>query len=386
MAAVDTIVYEKKNQLVRVAGLASGKLQTLEIADLGRAAEGSVYLGRITKKIELANGKIGYFVNIGDSKEAFLNAEEYDRDELNANEGQEVIVQVAQEQRAEKGAKLVRALQFVGQNLVYCPYRMNIEVSAKIAYKLRADELKKHVWENTTGQEGWIVRTSAVNVDLNDIDAEMELLRGQFDGVRQKAKTARAPMLLLERNGIISDNINRNKGALTKIVVNDHNLEKALADDFAVEFSAEPFEKYGLEDAILETLHKEVRLKNGGRIIIEETRACTAIDVDSGDDDGLGSLGRLNMEAAEEIAHQIILRNLSGKIVIDFAGSSEYRYLKNAIEILEEGLHRDYVRSSVYGLSRAGLVEISRVRRRPSLQDVLSVECPTCQGSGRVEK
>ena len=386
MAAVDTIVYEKKNQLVRVAGLASGKLQTLEIADLGRAAEGSVYLGRITKKIELANGKIGYFVNIGDSKEAFLNAEEYDRDELNANEGQEVIVQVAQEQRAEKGAKLVRALQFVGQNLVYCPYRINIEVSAKIADKLRADELKKHVWENTTGQEGWIVRTSAVNVDLNDIDAEMELLRGQFDGVRQKAKTARAPMLLLERNGIISDNINRNKGALTKIVVNDHNLEKALADDFAVEFSTEPFEKYGLEDAILETLQKEVRLKNGGRIIIEETRACTAIDVDSGDDDGLGSLGRLNMEAAEEIAHQIILRNLSGKIVIDFAGSSEYRYLKNAIEILEEGLHRDYVRSSVYGLSRAGLVEISRVRRRPSLQDVLSVECPTCQGSGRVEK
>ncbi len=386
MTAVDTIVYEKKNQLVRVAGLASGKLQTLEIADLGRAAEGSVYLGRITKKIELANGKIGYFVNIGDSKEAFLNAEEYDRDELNANEGQEVIVQVAQEQRAEKGAKLVRALQFVGQNLVYCPYRMNIEVSAKIADKLRADELKKHVWENTTGQEGWIVRTSAVNVDLNDIDAEMELLRGQFDGVRQKAKTARAPMLLLERNGIISDNINRNKGALTKIVVNDHNLEKALADDFAVEFSAEPFEKYGLEDAILEALQKEVRLKNGGRIIIEETRACTAIDVDSGDDDGLGSLGRLNMEAAEEIARQIILRNLSGKIVIDFAGSSEYRYLKNAIEILEEGLHRDYVRSSVYGLSRAGLVEISRVRRRPSLQDVLSVECPTCQGSGRVEK
>lgn len=386
MAAIDTIVYEKKNQLVRVAGLASGKLQTLEIADLGRAAEGSVYLGRITKKIELANGKIGYFVNIGDSKEAFLNAEEYDRDELNANEGQEVIVQVAQEQRAEKGAKLVRALQFVGQNLVYCPYRMNIEVSAKIADKLRADELRKHVWENTTGQEGWIVRTSAVNVDLNDIDAEMELLRGQFDGVRQKAKTARAPMLLLERNGIISDNINRNKGALTKIVVNDHNLEKALADDFAVEFSAEPFEKYGLEDAILEALQKEVRLKNGGRIIIEETRACTAIDVDSGDDDGLGSLGRLNMEAAEEIARQIILRNLSGKIVIDFAGSSEYRYLKNAIEILEEGLHRDYVRSSVYGLSRAGLVEISRVRRRPSLQDVLSVECPTCQGSGRVEK
>ena len=147
-----------------------------------------------------------------------------------------------------------------------------------------------------------------------------------------------------------------------------------------------PFDEYGLEDAILEALQKEIRLKSGGRISIEETRACTAIDVDSGEDDGLGSLGRLNMEAAEEIARQIILRNLSGKIVIDFAGFSEYKYLKNAIDLLEEKLHRDTTKVFVYGLSRAGLVEVSRARRRPSLLDVLSIECPTCKGSGRVEK
>ena len=133
-------------------------------------------------------------------------------------------------------------------------------------------------------------------------------------------------------------------------------------------------------------LFRSVRLKNGGRIIIEETRACTAIDVDSGEDDGAGSLGRLNNEAAEEIAHQIILRNLSGKIVIDFAGASEYRYLKNTIEILETKLRNDTVRTFVYGLSHAGLVEIVRSRRRPSLLDIYSVECPTCKGSGRVEK
>lgn len=386
MTGIDTIVYEKKNQVVRVAGLAGGVLQTLEIADLARAAEGNVYLGRITKKIDLANGKIGYFVNIGDTKEAFLNAEEYDRDELNANEGQEVVVQIAQEQRAEKGAKLVRALQFVGQNLVYCPYRMNVEVSAKISDKLKADDLKKLVRENTTGQEGWIVRTSAAEADFEDIKAEMEILRENFDEVRQKAKTAKAPALLLERSGIISDTINRYKNTLAKIVVNDHNLEEALKEDFAVEFAANPFADMGLEDAIIEALQKEVRLKNGGRIIIEETRACTAIDVDSGDDDGAGSLGRLNNEAAEEIAHQIILRNLSGKIVIDFAGSSEYRYLKNTIEILEEKLRSDTVRTYVYGLSRAGLVEVVRSRRRPSLLDIYSVECPTCKGSGRVEK
>ena len=214
----------------------------------------------------------------------------------------------------------------------------------------------------------------------------MENLRAQFDAVRQKAKTSKAPALLMARNNVLSEAISRSGQGLSKIVVNDHNLEKDLQENFAVEYSANPFAEFGLEDAILEALQKEVRLKSGGRISIEETRACTAIDVDSGEDDGLGSLGRLNMEAAAEIARQIRLRNLSGKIVVDFAGSSEYRYLKSAIEALEEELQHDYIKTSVQGLSRAGLVEIVRVRRRPSLQDILSTECPTCQGTGRVEK
>lgn len=382
----DTLVYENKNQVIRVAGLTDGVLQTLEIADLSKAAEGNIYLGRISKKVELANGKLGYFVNLGEDREAFINAEEHGRDDLNANEGQEVVVQVAQEQRAEKGARLVRSLQFVGRFVVYCPYRMNVEVSAKIADKLKADELKTLVQENTTGQEGWVVRTSAVYADEAELTTEMENLRAQFDAVRQKAKTSKAPALLMARNNVLSEAISRSGQGLSKIVVNDHNLEKDLQENFAVEYSANPFAEFGLEDAILEALQKEVRLKSGGRISIEETRACTAIDVDSGEDDGLGSLGRLNMEAAAEIARQIRLRNLSGKIVVDFAGSSEYRYLKSAIEALEEELQHDYIKTSVQGLSRAGLVEIVRVRHRPSLQDILSTECPTCQGTGRVEK
>lgn len=383
---IDTLVYENKNNLIRVAGLAQGVLQRLDVVDLSKALEGNVYLGRITKKIELANGKTGYFVNIGDSREAFINAEEYGRDDLNANEGQEVVVQVAQEQRAEKGARLVRSLQFVGHNLVYCPYRMNVEVSSKISDKLKAEELKKTVQDNTTGQEGWIVRTSAVYAEQSNIVEEMDMLRGKFDAVRQKAKTSKSPVLLLERNNVLMEIINHYLETLKTIVVNDHNLERLLGEDFDVKYYANPFDEYGLEDAILEALQKEIRLKSGGRISIEETRACTAIDVDSGEDDGLGSLGRLNMEAAEEIARQIILRNLSGKIVIDFAGFSEYKYLKNAIDLLEEKLHRDTTKVFVYGLSRAGLVEVSRARRRPSLLDVLSIECPTCKGSGRVEK
>ena len=86
------------------------------------------------------------------------------------------------------------------------------------------------------------------------------------------------------------------------------------------------------------------------------------------------------------IARQIRLRNLSGKIIVDFAGSSEYRYMKPVLEVLEREVAKDPIRTHVVGLSRAGNVEIIRIRRRPSLSDVMSVECPTCKGTGRVEK
>ncbi|HBO49565.1 MAG TPA: ribonuclease E/G, partial [Alphaproteobacteria bacterium] len=107
--------------------------------------------------------------------------------------------------------------------------------------------------------------------------------------------------------------------------------------------------------------------------------------VDSAGKRNVGDLDSLNIEAAKEIARQIRLRNLSGKIIIDFAGSSEYRFMKKVIEVLEEELADDICHSRVLGLSRAGNVEILRQRRRPSLRDLYTVECPTCCGTGRVE-
>lgn len=181
--SIDTIVYEAKTSSTRIALLEDGDLKELEIVEENRALEGNVYLGKIMRKIELANGKIGFFVELGEGRESFLNAEEHGLDELNMTEGQSLVVQVAQEKRAEKGPKVTRALQFVGENLVYCPYRMNIEVSSKITDKAKADECRELVLENTTGQEGWILRTSAINVPHAALLKEMEYLRSLFDAV-----------------------------------------------------------------------------------------------------------------------------------------------------------------------------------------------------------
>ena len=388
--SIDTIVYESKNNATRIALLGNGELKELEIIEANRALEGNIYLAKVSKKVELANGKLGFFVDLGEGRDAFLNAEEYGLDELKICEGQSLVVQVAQEKRAEKGPKVTRALQFVGENLVYCPYKLNVEASSKISDRAKAEAYRQLVLENTTGQEGWIVRTSAVNETEKQILDEMAYLRSLFENVRQSARKLSAPALLLAKANPLFEYVSKYMLDLKKVVLNNRNVEDEIksrfGDEVVTEIDAQPFETFGLEDAIVEALDKNVKLQCGGRVTIEETKALVAIDVDSGRDNGKGSLSHLNEEAAVEIAKQIRLRNLSGKIMIDFAGSSDYRYLKSVIEILEKETAQDSTRTTVLGLSRAGNVEIIRVRKRPSLSDMLTRECEACQGTGRVLK
>lgn len=385
----DTLVYERKEDSVRLAALDGGRLAELDVFAENRASEGNIYLGKITHKLELANGHTGFMIDIGDKEDAFMNAYEQDLKEVSMTEGQSVVVQVAQEQRAEKGAKVVRNIQIVGTTLVYRPFKMGVEVSSKIEDKEQARVYRSMVWENITGQEGWALRTAAVDFPVEDVLEEMVKLRGIYENIRVKARNASAPALLHVRENPLFEYIRRYKDSLKTIVVNNHNLEAELVeltDADMVEYSSDPFAAYGLEDQIIEALSRTVALSGGGRIHIEQTRACVTIDVDSGDLKSGGAVSRLNEEAVMEIARQIRLKNLSGKIVIDFAGSSEYRFMKPVMDILATELADDPCRGRVVGLSHAGNVEVLRQRRRPSLLDIYTEECPTCQGTGKVEK
>lgn len=381
---LDEIIVEEKKGLKRFAGLKDGRLCEFVVQDENKANEGNIYLGKITKKIQTANGKEGYFVNIGSAREAFINSEENELEDLKAHEGQDVVVQVTQEQRAEKGARMARFLHLAGINLVYCPYGSDIEISSKIIDEEKREELCNIVVEKDS-EGGWILRTHAAEVKKEEIWSEMEKLQALFDTVMAKAKMSKAPCLLLAKDNTLQEMICRNTDTLQRIVVNNHLFEKEL-QPLPVEYASTPFEDAGIEEMLSAALQKIVKLKCGGRVIIEETKAFAAIDVDSGDGCAQGGFNRLNQEAAYEIARQIMLRNLSGKIIIDFAGISEFKFLKNAMDILSQELREDYAKSHVLGLSRAGNVEIMRMRRRPSLSDLLTEECPTCCGTGRVEK
>ncbi len=382
---IDKILVEQKNNVKKIACLDNEELVEFFVVDENKASEGNIYLGKISKKIVTANNKTAYFVNIGDSREAFINAEEKNLEDLEALEGQDVVVQVSQEQRAEKGARLVRFLRLAGIYLVYDPYGEEINISNKIDDNEIREDLFGFVSQNIKSG-GFTIRTSAKNAKKEDILEEMRFLEDLFCSIVDKAKSTKAPCLLYVKDNVIEEIISRQHIDLQKIVVNSHVLEDEFSKIANVEYDKDVFKNNGIEEKICEVLQKEVRLKCGGRINIEETKAFVSIDVDSGEGYTQGGFNRLNNEAAVEIAKQIILRNLSGKIIIDFAGVSDYKFLKNSIEILKKELDNDVCKARVLGLSRAGNVEILRNRRRPSLQDLFSEECPTCKGTGRVER
>lgn len=388
MIKADTLVYETSGNDACLASLDKGKLSEFTIFNENGAAEGNVYLGRIEKKINLSEEKSGFMVNIGDGKEAFMNAGEKGLLEVNMTEGQCVVVQVQKEARAEKGAKLVRALQIPGTYLVYRPFGSYIDVSSKIDDEEKAEELRRAVTQNVgSGQEGWVIRTAAAEADTNAVIEEMAELRSIYENIRIKARSATAPALLYAKENPLFDLIRRYKDTLQTVVVNDHNLEEKVKAVFSgeVKFDKDPSETFGIQDMLQTAMEKTIKLPSGGEIHIEETAAFVAIDVDSAGTVARGQTDSLNQEAAREIARQIVLRNLAGKIIIDFAGSTEYRFMRNVMDTLSEELAGDPQGAHVLGLSKAGNVEILRRRKQPTLLERFSVECPTCQGTGRVE-
>lgn len=383
----EKIIFDRNDETSGIAVFDGTGLMEIDIYNENRAIEGNVYLGRISKKISLANDRTGFMVNIGDGREAFLNSYEPTLKEANMSEGQSVVVQVTQEKRAEKGAKVVRNIQLAGIYLVYCPFKFDVEASSKIEDIEKAAAYKKFVQEHSQGQEGWILRTVSTEATENQLLEEMTSLREAYENIRKKARTMTAPTVLYNKENPLFEYIRRYKDSLKEVVVDTPKLKEQVEAVFAgtVTLQKEAFEELGIDDAIVEALNRTVKLKHGGNLHIEETRAFVAIDVDSGGKRSVGDIDSLNIEAAKEIARQIRLRNLSGKIIIDFAGSSEYRFMKKVLEVLEEELADDICHSRVLGLSRAGNVEILRQRRRPSLRDLYTVECPTCSGTGRVE-
>lgn len=385
---------------------------------LTQRVAGHIFKGRVENVLP---GMEAAFVNVGLERNAFLYVDDahplsfdFDSDDDLPEDlrhatikdllkvGQEVIVQVAKEPTGNKGARVTRNLTVPGRFLVMMPGVDYVGVSRKIGDEEERDRLKQLTQRIKPRGMGTIVRTAAAGCTKADLVRDMQYLRRVWGDIQQRAKEGRAPRVLYQDLGlvyqIVRDHFTAEVSALIVDSPQQYKRIRELAGVFAPELvervklyqnqSLSLFEARGINDAIEQALKKRVWLQSGGYIVIDQTEALTAIDVNTGKYVGSNDLQetifKTNMEAAQEIARQLRLRDIGGIIIIDFIDMEKPHHRQRVVRELDRALERDRTRSTVLGLTQLGLVELTRKKGRRSLLDQATRPCPYCDGRGHV--
>ncbi len=315
--------------------------------------------------------------------------------------GQEVLVQVIKGPRSTKGARVSTRISLPGRYLVLMPDANNLGVSRKVEDVKERDRLKK-IGENIRVPGfGLIIRTEAEDKTEQELRQDMEFLIQNWRQIQENMRTMRAPALVFSDLTLLYKTIRDVFGSdVSKLTIDDPaEYEKAheLLDRISPNLKGrihlydgtQPiFDKYGLETEIERLLKRKVFLKSGGSLVIDETEALTAIDVNTSKSTGGSSLAetilRTNIEAAGEIARQLRLRDIGGMIIIDFIDMNNARDKQSVIKALEVALKKDRSRTKISSLSALGLVEMTRKRTGETLSGFMTEECPYCKGRGHL--
>jgi ribonuclease G len=321
-------------------------------------------------------------------------------------EGQEIIVQIAKEPIGLKGARITSYVSLPGRYLVYLPTINHIGVSRKISTEQERARLKRTMTmlrerEGVTG--GFIVRTACEGRSEQDLCDDMLYLARTWRDIRRRAEQARAGTVLcreldlvqrLLRDHMSSDfSVIRvdDPGEYTNIVDFINRFQPKLVDRVRLYTRNRPiFEEYNIQPEIEAALRPRVWLKSGGFIVINQTEALVAIDVNTGKFVGKSNrledtITRTNLEAAAEIVRQIRLRDLGGIIVLDFIDMEDRRNRQKVMQVLEQAMKADRSPSKITAFNDFGLVAITRKRVRQSLERMLSEPCHYCGGSGMIK-
>ncbi len=318
--------------------------------------------------------------------------------------GQEILVQIAKEPIAKKGARITSHIALPGRFLVFMPTVSHIGVSRKIASDEERQRLKRIlVSEKGDATGGFIVRTAAEGATEEELRADLRFLINLWNDIKQRADTSKSPALiyhdlnLIERilRDQVSDNFSHiwvdSEADYERIVRFLNRFSPDLVRRVKLYTKEIPlFEHFGIQDEISKALRSKVWLKSGGSIVINQTEALVAIDINTGK--YVGKTARLedtilktNLDSIPEIVRQIRLRDLGGIIVIDFIDMDERKNRTRVMAALEEALKQDRAPTKVLQFNDFGLVAITRKRVKQSLERTLSVPCPVCQATGMVK-
>jgi ribonuclease G len=323
-------------------------------------------------------------------------------------EGQEIIVQVAKEPLGTKGARLTSHATMPGRFLVFMPTVDHVGVSRKIESRDERSRLRgivREFREQTGFAGGVIIRTAAAGRPKEDIVSDLSYFHKVWTDIRHKAETSRAPAVVYREQSLVAKLLRDLLTEEFSAIRIDNELEyrrilelverimPALAPKVKLYDKEFPiFEEYGVQPEIDKALRSKVWLKSGGSIVINQTEALVAIDVNTGRYVGKKTAGRLedtilktNLEAVKEIVRQIRLRDLGGIIVLDFIDMEEKKNRQKVFQTVEQELRRDRAPSKALQVSDFGLVIITRKRVKQSLERVLTEPCPYCAGSSVIK-
>ena len=318
--------------------------------------------------------------------------------------GQEILVQIAKEPIAKKGARITSHIALPGRFLVFMPTVSHVGVSRKIASDEERQRLKRILThERGDASGGFIVRTAAEGASEEELRSDLRFLIHLWDEIKTRSDTSKSPALiyhdlsLIER--ILRDQVSSNFSSIwvdsqddyERIVRFLNRFSPTLVRRVKLYTKETPlFEHFGIQDEISKALRSKVWLKSGGSIVINQTEALVAIDINTGKYVGKSArledtIVKTNLDAVPEIVRQIRLRDLGGIIVIDFIDMDERKNRFKVLAALEEALKADRAPTKVLQFNDFGLVAITRKRVKQSLERTLSVPCPTCQATGMVK-
>ena len=415
----------------RIARIENGQPEEIYI-ERERGLKGNIYKGRVQRVLP---GIQAAFVDIGMQKAGFLyvgdiatakqsddgltdvmdHADEADSEHEAADrptvrrnappissllkDGQDLMVQVSREPISSKGPRLTSQIGLPGRYLVYLPNLDHIGIARRLEEVDERERLLKICKSMDLKQGGLIIRTVAEGKDEPELRQDLDFLLRLWGDIEKRTKNA-APGSMIHKELNLYLRVMRDyvDAEVEKIHIDSREAYETMKK-FARRFMPEVakklyyypgqrpiFDVYGVEETIERALQRRVPLKSGGHIVIDQTEALIAIDVNSGSFVGSKNMEetgfKTNLEAVHEIVHQLRLRNLGGIIVVDFIDMQEDVNKQKLIEVLEEALKRDKAKNHIVQFSELGLVEMTRKRTRDSLGRTLLNECNCCHGTG----
>ena len=398
-------------QETRVAIVENGVLQELCIERQGnRGIVGNIYNGQVNRVLP---GMEAAFVDIGLEKAGFLHVSDIDKkSDVDAEvpqpainellrEGQALMVQVVKDPMGTKGARSTTSISVPSRYLVYMPNSSMIGISVKIEDESERERLRALLGEflNVNRKGGCIVRTAAVGVDEEELHRDINFLSKLWDELAESARSVKPGTLVHEDLPLSIRTLRDMVGKDTSVVKVDsrETYQKMVKfagryiPDLPAKIEHYPgerplFDLHNIDDEIQRALGRQVGLKSGGYLIIDQTEAMTTVDINTGAFVGHHNLEetifKTNMEASQAIARQLRLRNLGGIIIIDFIDMAHEDHQRQVLKSLEKHLAKDHAKTQVFDVSPLGLVEMTRKRTRESLEHVLCETCLTCHGRG----